>query len=259
MLVDGKKLAEEIKNTLNGKGLRLAIVAVAPDDASKKFIERKIKFAEEIGAETRVYNLPADISTGQFRLKMAEISHIKQNDGVILQLPLPQQINTQYVLNGIIPTKDVDVLCSRAFGDFSTGHSKILPPIVGAVKIIFEKYNIDIQGKNIVVVGAGRLVGRPAGVWLINQEATVSILNKFTPNIAKFTKEADIIISGTGRPGLIKPEMVKEDVVIIDAGFPVGDVDPVVARKSSFFTPVPGGIGPLTVAMIFKNLIELNR
>ena len=259
MIIDGKKIAEEIKNTLNGKGLKLAIVAVAPDEASKKFIERKIKFAEDIGAETRFYELPQDISTSQLRQKMAEISHIEQNDGVILQLPLPAHIKTQYVLNGIIASKDVDVLSSRAFGDFATGHSKILPPVVGAIKIIFEKYNIDVCGKNAVVVGAGKLVGMPASVWFINQSATVSVVNEFTPDISKFTKEADIIVSGAGKPGLIKPEMVKDGVIIIDAGSLVGDVDPKVAEKASFFTPVLGGIGPLTVAIVFKNLVGLNK
>jgi len=259
MLIDGKKLAEEIKTTLKGDGLRLAIVQVGDDEASRKFIERKEKFAKDISVETRVYNLSSDISTTELRKKMAEISHILENDGIILQLPLPGHINTQYVLNGIVSKKDVDVLSSRSFGDFATGRSKILPPVVSAIKIIFEKYNVDVSGKNIVVIGAGRLVGKPVATWLINQEATVSVLNEFTPDISKFAKEADIIISGAGKPGLIKPEMVKEGVIIIDAGSLVGDVDPKVAEKSSLFTPVPGGIGPLTVAMVFKNLIELNK
>jgi len=263
MLIDGKKIAEEIKTTLKGESasrrIRLAIVQVGDDEASKKFIERKVKFAKDIGAETKIYELLQDISTSQLRQKMAEISHIKENDGVILQLPLPAQIKTQYVLNGIIVSKDVDVLSSRSFGDFSTGRSKILPPVVSAIKIIFEKYNVDIKNKNIVVVGAGKLVGIPVSVWLINQSATVSVLNEFTLDISEFTKKADIIISGAGKPGLIKPDMVKDGVIIIDAGSLVGDVDPKVAEKASLFTPVPGGIGPLTVAMVFKNLIELNK
>lgn len=263
MIIDGKKISEEIKNILNGKSagrrMKLAIVMVGDDEASKKFIERKEKFAKDVCVETRVYNLPADISTTELRKKMAEISHIKENDGVILQLPLPSQINTQYVLNGIIAKKDVDVLSSRAFGDFATGRSAILPPVVGVIKEIFDRNKVEVKGKNIVVVGAGKLVGMPASVWLINQGAMVSVVNEFTPDISKFTKEADIIISGAGKPGLIKPEMVKEGVIIIDAGSLSGDVEPGVAEKASLFTPVPGGIGPLTVAMVFKNLIELNK
>ncbi|TSD02741.1 MAG: methylenetetrahydrofolate dehydrogenase (NADP+) / methenyltetrahydrofolate cyclohydrolase [Parcubacteria group bacterium Athens0714_26] len=259
MIIDGKKIAEEIKSTLDSAGLKLAIVMVGDDEASKKFIERKEKFAQDIGVETRVYNLPADISTTELRKKMAEISHIEENDGVILQLPLPVQINTQYVLNGIIASKDVDVLSSRSFGDFSTGRSKILPPVIGAIKEIFKRNNVEVKNKNVVVVGAGKLVGMPASVWLINQGATVTVVNEFTPDISKFTKNADIIISGAGKPWLIKPEMVKDNVIIIDAGSLVGDVEPTVAEKASLFTPVPGGIGPLTVAMVFKNLIELNK
>jgi methylenetetrahydrofolate dehydrogenase (NADP+)/methenyltetrahydrofolate cyclohydrolase len=259
MIIDGKKISEEIKGTLNGKGLKLAIVAIAPDDACKKFIERKEKFAKDIGVETRVYNLPTEISTTELRKKIAEISHIKENNGIILQLPLPKQINVQYVLNGIIANKDVDVLSSRAFGNFATGRSNILPPVVGAIKEIFERNNIEIKSKNAVVVGNGKLVGMPASVWLINQGATVSVVNEFTPDISKFTKEADIIVSGTGKPRLIKPDMVKERVIIIDAGSIEGDVEEAVADKASFFTPVPGGIGPLTIAMVFKNLIELSK
>ncbi len=255
MIIDGKKISEEIKKTLNGKGLKLAIVAVAPDEASKKFISQKIKFAEDIGAKTRLYELPEDITTSQLRKKMAEISHIKENDGVILQLPLPSQIKTQYVLNGITVSKDVDVLSSRAFGDFATGHSKILPPVVGAVKLIFDKYNVDFKNKNIVVVGSGKLVGKPVATWLINQNATFSVLDKYTLNPKTYTLTADIIISGTGKKNLITPDMVKDGVILID----VGDADPKVADKCSLFTPAIGGLGPLTVAMVFKNLIELNK
>jgi len=271
MLIDGKKISEEIKATLNGESasrrIKLAIVQVGEDEASKKFIERKIKFAEEIGIKTRVYNLPADITTNKLRQKMAEISHILENDGVILQLPLParnathsvaggpEQIKTQYVLNGIIVKKDVDVLSSRAFGDFATGHSKILPPVVEAVKTIFEAYSIDFKNKNIVIVGAGRLVGKPVAVWLINNNATFSVVDKFTKDLTSFTKKADIIISGVGKKNLITPDMIRDGVVIID----VGDAAPEVAEKASLFTPAIGGLGPLTVAMVFKNLIELNK
>jgi len=196
---------------------------------------------------------------------MAEFCHIKENDGVILQLPLPEHINTQYVLNSIIPKKDVDVLSSRSFGDFATGRSKILPPLAGVIKIIFEQYNVEPAGKNIIVIGRGILVGKPIVNWLINEGATVSVLNSRTKDISKFTKEADVIISGVGKPNLIKAEMVKDGIIIIDAGTSIekgkiaGDFDSRIAEKSSFFTPVPGGVGPITVAMLFKNLVELSK
>lgn len=276
MLIDGRKIAEEIKEELknqikkSGKKLKLAIVQVGENEISKKFIERKVKFAEDIGVKTRIYNLPAEISTSQLRKKMAEICHIKENDGVILQLPLPEYINTQYVLNGIVPKKDVDVLSSRSFGDFVTGRSKVLPPLVGVIKIIFEKYNIEPVGKNIIVIGRGILVGKPIANWLINEGVTVSVLNSQTLNPSGYTLMADVIISGVGKQGLIKPEMVKDGGVIIDAGTSpstssgqsaklIGDFDPAVEDKTSLFTPVPGGVGPITVAMLFKNLVELNK
>jgi methylenetetrahydrofolate dehydrogenase (NADP+)/methenyltetrahydrofolate cyclohydrolase len=288
MIIDGKKIAEKIKQELkreietSSKKLKLAIVQVGPvrssqskidaeiveqfrtsngigENPSDIFVKQKVKFAEDIGVKTRIYNLPENISTNQLRRKMAEICHIKENDGVILQLPLPEHINTQYVLNSIIPKKDVDVLSSRSFGDFATGHSKILPPLVGVIKIIFETYSVEPAGKNIVVIGRGILVGKPIANWLINEGATVSILNSKTKDISKFTKEADIIISGVGKPNLVKPNMVKDEVIIIDAGSLIGDIEPEVAEKSSLFMPVPGGVGPLTVAMVFKNLIKLNK
>lgn len=277
MIIDCRKITEEIKEKLkkeieaSKKKLKLAIVQAGPvrggicENPSDIFVKQKVKFAEEIGVKTRIYNFPAGISTNKLRQKMAEISHIKENHGVILQLPLPEQINTQYVLNGIVVKKDVDVLSSRAFGDFATDRSKIFPPVVGATKIVLDRAGIDLRGKHAVVIGRGILVGKPAAVWLINQGATVSVLNSATPDISKFTKEADIILTGIGKPHFITADMVKDGVVIIDAGTSArggklaGDVEPRVTEKTAFFTPVPGGIGPLTVATVFKNLLELNR
>ncbi|MFH1956026.1 MAG: bifunctional 5,10-methylenetetrahydrofolate dehydrogenase/5,10-methenyltetrahydrofolate cyclohydrolase [Patescibacteria group bacterium] len=256
MIIDGKKIAEEIREFLknelieSGKKLKLGIICVGEDPVSQKFVEKKVKFAEEIGVKTKLYNLPADISTNKLRKKMAEICHPPTggNDGVIIQLPLPKHINIQYILNSIPQKKDVDVL--------SENRSKVLTPVVGAIKEILNRNNIDIKNKNVVILGAGILVGRPAATWFINQGATIFVLRSSTKDISKYTKEADIIISGVGKPNLITADMVKEGVIIIDAG---GDVDPVVAQKASIFTPVPGGVGPLTVAMVFKNLLELNK
>lgn len=271
MLIDGKKIAEEIKEELKqeisraNKKLKLAIVQVGENEVFKKFIDRKVKFAEEIGVKTEIYNLPAEISANELGKKLTEICAGQENNGVILQLPLPEHINTQRALDNIIPEKDVDVLSSRAFGDFATGRGKILPPLVGVIKIIFEKYDIEPVGKNVVIIGRGILVGKPIANWLINKGATVTILNSKTLDPKPYTLMADIIISGTGKPGLIKPDMVKEGVIMIDAatsmkdGKLIGDFDLAVADKASLFTPVPGGVGPITVAMLFKNLVELNK
>ncbi len=262
MVIDGRALAEKIKAELKaevsrlGKKLRLAVVKISSDGATEKFLEQKRKFAEAIGVDMRIYEMPPNISTTKLREKVSEIVHIKENDGVIVQLPLPPQINTQYILDAIIPQKDPDALSSKSRG---------LSPMVGAIKTIFEEYKVDIKGKNIVVIGAGRLVGKPLATWLLNAGATVSVIHGGTKNPEEYTRKADIIISGVGKPKLITPEMVKDGVVAIDcgtsesAGQVVGDIDPEISKKALLFAPVPGGVGPVTVAMLFKNLIELSK
>ena len=269
MTIDGKKMAEEIKTELKaetlklGKKLRLAVVKVGGDKVMEKFLEQKKRFGSTVGVDVRIYELQENISTNQLRKKLAEIVHIKENTGVIIQLPLPTQINTQYILDAIIPEKDPDMLSSKSIGLFASGRSRILPPVVGAIKYIFDKNNIDVKGKAVTVIGAGRLVGKPATAWLINLGAVVTVLDENTSDASRFTLQADVIISGAGKPNLINADMVKEGVVAIDCGTSesegkvVGDLDHAISKKASLFAPVPGGVGPLTVAMLFKNLLEL--
>lgn len=271
MIIDGKKLAEEIKAELKAgvlglnKKIRLAVIKAGKDKVTEKFLEQKKKFGDAVGIDVRMYQLPEDISTNKLREKVSEIVHIKENDSVIVQLPLPKQINTQYILDGIIPEKDQDVLSSKSIGLFASGRSKILPPIVGAIKYIFDKNNVDVRGKKVTVIGAGRLVGKPVAVWLMSQGATVTAIDEKTADPTLHTKDADILISGVGEPNLVGPQMVKSGVIAIDCGTSesegklVGDIDPKVADKAFLFSPVPGGVGPLTVAMLFKNLVELAK
>lgn len=277
MIIDGKKMAEEIKNSLREKILsfktkpRLAIVKVDASAVTEKFLNQKSKFAEDIGASFRIYDFPENISTSQLRKKVSEIVHIEKNTGIIVQLPLPKSINTQYILDAIPPQKDPDVLSSKSFGLFSTGRLKILPPIVGAIEHILTAHSVQLTAKNVVVVGAGRLVGKPVATWLMNQGATVTVLNEHSKEINYFTKKADIVISGAGKPNLITSDMVKDVVIAIDCGTSIGssdakserallgDIDPEVAKKASIFTPTPGGVGPLTVAMLFSNLVQLAK
>ncbi len=206
------------------------------------------------------------------RKRIAIIVHEADPDGIIIQLPLPPRISTQYILNSVPPEKDVDVLSARAVGDFSVGKSKVLPPVVGAIAALFHEYGIDYKTKHVVVVGAGALVGKPVAAWLANEKVSFTVVDENTPDISEFTKKADIIISGVGKSGLITDDMVKVGAVVIDAGTSegspstgsgrqvslVGDVDfDSASKKASHITPVPGGIGPLTVAMIYKNLLTL--
>src|SRR3989338_9948836 len=271
MLIDGRKMAEEIKTSLASevlnlpKKLRLAVIQVGNDSVTEKFLEQKKKFGRGVGVDVRFYSLSADISTNQLREKVSEIIHIKENTGVIIQLPLPKQINIQYILDGIVPEKDPDMLSSKSVGLFSSGRSKLLPPVVAAIDHIFKNHGIEPKSKKVVVLGVGRLVGKPAAIWLINQGATVTAIDENTDDPTLYTVNADIIISGAGMPHLIGADMVKDGVIAIDCGTSeangklAGDMDPAVAEKASLFTPVPGGVGPLTVAMLFKNLVELAK
>lgn len=270
VLLDGKKLSQKILAELKeeiaglGKNLRLAAVVLGEDPVVLKFIEQKKKTAEEIGMDVRIYSFEVSITTNELRKRIAEIVHEKKNSGVIIQLPLPEHINEQYILNAILPEKDVDVLSARAVGNFAVGKSPIMPPVAGAVKAFFEEYRIDYKNKYIVIIGAGSLVGKPAALWFLQEKITFGMVEHLAGSPREFLKQADIIISGIGRPHYIIGDMVKEGVVVIDAGTSessgkiLGDVEfDSVAPKAAYITPVPGGIGPLTVAILFKNLVSL--
>lgn len=271
-LLDGKKISVEIFSELkkeiggSARKFRLAVIVVGDDAATRQFIGVKKKKAEDIGIEVRIFSFPQTITTNELRKRIAEIVHEKKNTGVIVQLPLPPEINTNYILNAIPPEKDADCLSARSLGNFIVGKSPIDPPLVAAAKKFFETHNIDYVSKYIVVVGAGKLVGTPIILWLLRSGVTFSVVRASTLDISEFTRRADIIITGVGKPHLITENLVKEGVVIIDAGTSesegklVGDVDfDSVSPKASFITPVPGGLGPLGVAMLFQNLVTLSK
>ena len=214
VILDGKSLAGKIIAGLKDEFSRLtkrptlAVVVVGEDLVIRRFIEQKKKIAEELGVDFRTYEYPADISTNELRKRIATIVHDADPNGIIIQLPLTGHINTQYILNSIPPEKDVDVLSARAVGDFSVGKSKVLPPVVGAIAAFFEEYGIDYRKKHVVVVGAGRLVGKPVALWLANEKVSFTVVDENTSDITPFVKGADIIISGVGKPGLITGDMI---------------------------------------------------
>jgi len=277
-LLNGKALADrmivDLRSVLGDRKLALAVVRVGTDPVVEKFILQKEKIAEAVGVSIRRYDYEASVSTGELRTRIATIVHDADPDGIIIQLPLPGHVNMQHILNAVPVGKDVDALSARAVGDFAVGKAKVLPPIVGAIQALFEEYRIDYRSKYTVIVGAGTLVGHPVALWLLNEKATFSAVDIRTPDLAAFTRQADIIVTGVGKPGLITGDMVKEGVVVIDAGTSeggpstgsgrqtalVGDVDfDSVSQKASYLTPVPGGVGPLTVAMIYQNLLTLAK
>jgi methylenetetrahydrofolate dehydrogenase (NADP+)/methenyltetrahydrofolate cyclohydrolase len=270
-ILDGKKLSgkilEELKEELKKTvlKLRLAVIQVGENPISSVYIERKGKAAEKIGIGFKLYQIDEKTSPEELKEEIEKIVSETKNSGVIIQLPLPKKFSPEEFLNLIPEEKDVDVLSEKSLGKFYQGTSRIIPPIVAGILGLLRNYKIELKGKNIALVGAGRLVGLPLTLQLLREKATVSVLNEFTKDTAYFTKKADILISGVGKPNLIKGNMVKKGVVVIDAGTTklkgklLGDVDfKSVAKKASYIAPVPGGVGPMTVACLLENLVKLN-
>lgn len=272
IILDGKKLSERILENIrkkvkkSGEKLRIAGILVGDDEASKVFLFQKEKACELVGVGFNLYRFPGNIAREDLVQAIKEIAQDSENQGVIIQLPLPKQIDAQEILNLIPAEKDIDLLSEKSLGSFCAGKSLVLPPVLSGILELFSEYNIKIKGKNIVIVGGGRLVGRPISIWLANEGITATTISSPIPNLFYFTKNADILISGAGSPGLIRGSMVKEKSVIVDVGIVkkrgklTGDVDfKSVVKKASFITPVPGGLGPMTVAMVIQNLIVLNK
>ncbi len=271
MIIDGKKLSGEIKSSLReevlkfGLAIRLVVVSVGADPVTKKFLEQKKQFGADIGVAVDVCNFATTTSAAEIIQKISEVSRQADVGGIIVQLPLPLAINTSELLDAIPFNKDPDMLSRKSTELLAAGSYAMLPPVVGAVRHIMETQHIALSGKQAVVIGRGRLVGLPVALWLAGQGATVATLDKYTKNIQDFTRAADIIVSGAGKGGLITSDMVREGATIIDCGTSelygriVGDVEKTVAEKAAFFSPVPGGVGPLTVAMLFSNLLALAK
>ncbi len=273
-LLKGKKIAERILGNLRKEiekkrlKLKLAVVLIEEDEISKIFLRQKEIVCEKIGVDFELFQFSEKTKFNELKKEIEKISNNPSNSAVVIQLPLPRALKgkTQEILNIIPAEKDIDILSEYNLGRFYSGTLPVLPPVVGAISYLLREYKIPIKGKNILLVGAGRLVGFPLTIWFLKEMATVSVINEFTKNASFFTKKADILISGVGKPNLIKGSIIKKGAVIIDAGTSlknkrlVGDVDfKSVSRKASFITSVPGGVGPLTVACLLENLIRLIR
>ena len=220
------------------------------------------KFCRECEIDFSLYRFAENISQKDLLRKIERIN--EKSSGVVIQLPLPSRLNVQEVLNAVSEKKDIDFLSEINSNKFYNGDFSILPPVVGAVDYIFKENKISVKNKKIVLIGHGRLVGKPLLFWFNSQGVKVSTIDKITDNVSSITKKADILISGVGKPNLIKKNMVKKGVIAIDIGSSfqkgkvVGDFDKSVFEKSSIITPVPGGVGPVTTACLIENLIKLN-
>jgi len=261
MLVDGKAIAEalyrELAHTVKSLSCapRLGILTCAPTFETEKYLALKERKAKEVGILTVRVTKEEGVTTEELLHEISELVTI--TDGVVVQLPLPSHIDTDAVLSAVPPSHDVDVLNPKT--------TEVLSPVVGAIKEILKAHAVSIFERHVVVVGSGKLVGRPAAAWFMEQGASVSIVTRDTTDIAYYTRNADIIVLGAGAPRILTPDMVKEGVIILDAGTSedggvlAGDADPACAEKAFLFTPVPGGIGPITVAVLLRNVVELEK
>lgn len=247
-----------------------AAILVGSDPMSLSFLKKKQELAQKLGIACTLHQLPLGLSEEALAEAVKAIATREEVGGVVLQLPVPGCANPQNILNAIPKEKDVDVLGDRALGAFYAGTSPILPPAVATCKTVFEVAGFDVMGKTIAVIGAGALVGKPVVTWLTKKAATIITLRR--GGNFDLLKNADAIISGTGAARLIKPEMLKENALVVDFGYAselcdgkhnlIGDFDAdetKIANLGGFYTPTPRGTGPILVAELMRNFYTLNR
>ncbi len=283
ILLDGKKVSNDIKDEITeqvkkmkAKGEKvphLAAIIVGNDGASLTYVASKVKACERVGFDSTMIRMPNTTSEIELLDKIQELNENPDIDGFIIQLPLPKQINTQQVLLAVNPDKDVDGFHPMNFGKMALDMSTFIPATPFGILELLDRYGVETQGKHTVVIGRSHIVGRPMSILMGRKgfpgNSTVTLTHSHTKNITQITSQADIIISALGVPNFLKAEMVKDDVVIIDVGitrvadeskergyYLTGDVDfENVSKKASYITPVPGGVGPMTIAMLLKNTL----
>jgi methylenetetrahydrofolate dehydrogenase (NADP+)/methenyltetrahydrofolate cyclohydrolase len=273
-LIDGKSVAKKVQATVTTEVAQLkqemnivpglAVILVGDDPASHAYVKMKAKACENVGLYSITHNMPDTISQDEIIATIEMMNNNPRIDGILVQLPLPKHIDTDKILEVIDPKKDVDGFHAYNVGRLVTGLDSFVPCTPLGVMKLFEEYEIDLRGKDVCVVGASNIVGKPMASLLLNAEATVTITHIHTKDLKAHTSKADIIVVGVGVPGLIKEDMVKDGAIVIDIGTNriedgslVGDVDfQNVSPKCSYITPVPGGVGPMTIAMLLSNTLK---
>ncbi len=273
-LLDGKALSQKIEQTVSAevKELKaqtglvpgLAVILVGQDPASAAYVNMKKKACDRVGFYSVSHEMPEDISQEAIENTITMMNDNQNIDGILIQLPLPPQIDTTKILELVDPSKDVDGFHPYNVGRLTTNLDGFVPCTPLGVMELLKEYNIDPKGKNCVVVGASNIVGKPMAALLLNADATVEVCHIFTDDLKKHTLDADILLVGVGVINLITEDMVKDDVIVIDIGINrapngklVGDVDFAnVSKKCSYITPVPGGVGPMTIAMLLSNTLK---
>lgn len=281
-ILDGRKTSNDIKNEIKTevdkmkadgeKVPHLAAVIVGNDGASLTYVGSKVRACERVGFESTMVRMSNTTSEIELLDKIGELNDNDDIDGFIIQLPLPPQINTQKVLMAVSPDKDVDGFHPTNFGKMALDMSTFIPATPFGILELLDRYGVETKGKHTVVIGRSHIVGRPMSILMGRKgfpgNSTVTLTHSHTKNITQITSQADIIISALGVPKFLKAEMVKDDAVIIDVGitrvpdtsekgyYITGDVDfENVSKKASYITPVPGGVGPMTIAMLLKNTL----
>ena len=272
--IDGKALSKKIKSRLNEETTQLkesrnivpglAVIIIGDDPASRAYVGMKAKACKEVGFYSIVHEMPNSITQDEIIETIKMMNNNPRIDGILVQLPLPAHIDTNKILEVIEPKKDVDGFHAYNVGRLVTGLDSFVACTPLGVMEMFKEYNIELQGKDVCVVGASNIVGKPMASLLLNANATVTVTHIYTKDLASHTSKADIVIVGVGVPHLIKEDMIKDGAVVIDIGINrledgslTGDVDfQNVSPKCSFITPVPGGVGPMTVTALMMNTLK---
>lgn len=269
-IIDGKKISAQIReelrlyaHKLKERGIvpGLAVILVGDDPASKTYVRNKTMSCEQLGFYSEQYVLPETTVQEKLLSLIDDLNVNKKIHGILVQLPLPKHLDKQEVINRILPEKDVDAFHPVNVGKIMTGDFDFLPCTPAGVMELIERNGIDVAGKHCVVIGRSDIVGKPQAMLMLHKNATVTICHSKTSDLSAITKQADILIAAVGRAGFVKADMVKDGAIVIDVGINrnvegklCGDVAfDEVSRIASFITPVPGGVGPMTIAMLMKN------
>jgi methylenetetrahydrofolate dehydrogenase (NADP+) / methenyltetrahydrofolate cyclohydrolase len=268
--MDGAALAARVRTDVAEEvrelgEIALATVLVGDDPASHLYIDSKHRAAEQVGIRPVDHRLPADVSEGEVVELVAELSGDDDVDGILPQLPLPDHIDVARVIGAVDPVKDVDGFHPLNAGQLYLGRPTLVPATPLGIMALLEEYDVPLSGAEAVVVGRSQIVGKPVAQLLLLANATVTLCHSRTRDLAEHTRRADVLVAAVGQAGLVRADMVKEGAAVIDVGQNrtkaglVGDVDPKAAERAGLITPVPGGVGPMTIAMLLRNTVRAAR
>lgn len=273
IIIDGKKVSAQVKEQVRieteelvKKGIKpgLAVIIVGDDPASRVYVNNKKKACEKVGFLSKEFALPATTTQEELLALVNELNEDKEINGILCQLPLPKGLDEKAIIEAISPLKDVDAFHASNVGKIMIGDYDFLPCTPAGVMEMLHSYNIPVEGKECVVIGRSNIVGKPMAMLLLHENGTVTITHSRTKNLKEVTKRADILVAAIGKPKFVTADMVKEGAVVIDVGMDrdengklCGDVDfENVKEKCSAITPVPGGVGPMTIAVLMKNTLK---